>query len=61
MTPAQFHAWKLAMGLTWPEAAAALGIHPRTAFHYAQGKYPVPRSVELACRQLEQEKANGNV
>jgi len=46
---AEFKAWRLALGLTQTEAADALGISKRMVIYYEQGRYPVPKSVSLAC------------
>jgi hypothetical protein len=56
MTPHEFKSWKLRLGLSWADAAAALGISPRLGMKYAQGAIPVPKPIAKLCDYLEQER-----
>ena len=53
----RFAAWRSRHGLSLREAAAALGMTPRTVSAYGTGKRPVPRTVVLACKGWEAEQA----
>jgi transcriptional regulator with XRE-family HTH domain len=57
MTPAEFKAWRKAMGLRQKEAAEKLGLKKRVIQYYEHGhrdgkKVAVPKAVELACYAL---------
>ena len=52
MTPKQFNSWRVDMGWTQREAAAALDIHWKTVSTYERGTRPIPRVVELATERL---------
>ena len=58
MTPADFRAWRSAMGYTWDAAALALGMRVRSVKRYAvedrtrQDFRPVPGVVENLCKAL---------
>lgn len=54
-TSKAFRSWMLAMfdlNVDYARAAKELGITPRMARHYADGTYPVPRKIALACAAL---------
>jgi hypothetical protein len=50
-----FAQWRARYGLSLKEAAAALGMTPRTMSAYGTGARPVPRYVALACKGWEAE------
>lgn len=54
-----FAQWRVRHGLSLKEAAAALGMTPRTMSAYGTGARPVPRYVALACRGWEAECGGG--
>jgi predicted transcriptional regulator len=63
MTPDQFRAWRVHLGLSKASAARALGISPSRLYDYEAGMKrgtdraaPIPRVVELACRALQMEE-----
>ena len=51
-----FAQWRARHGLSLKDAAAALGMTPRTMSAYGTGSRPVPRYVALACRGWEAER-----
>ena len=54
MTPAELRAWRARCGLTsWQAVADALGLSRRMVYRYLDGEWPIPLTVELACRGLE--------
>jgi len=55
-----FARWRARHGLSLKDAAAALGITPRTISAYGTCKRPVPRYIALACKGWEVEQ-NRNV
>lgn len=48
----EFRAWMDRMGYTLDAAAGALDISRRSIAGYRSGAWPVPRTVEYACRWL---------
>ena len=52
LTPAEFAAARHSLGLSQPQLAAALDIHPMTVSKYERGALEVPRVVELAVMEL---------
>lgn len=57
MAPAQFKAWRKAMGLKQKEAAEKLGLKKRMIQYYETGrrggrKVDIPKTVRLACYAL---------
>lgn len=52
MTPEEFIAWRKAAGLTQITAAEALELGRTTVQDYEKGKYPIPRTVALACAAI---------
>ena len=52
-----FAAWRSRMGLTLNAAADALGLSRRMVAYYDSDTYPVPKTVWLATRALEHERA----
>ena len=52
-----FAQWRARHGLSLKDAAAALGMTPRTMSSYGTGARPVPRYVALACKGWESEHA----
>jgi hypothetical protein len=57
MTAREVKDWQERLRLTRPDAARAIGVSLRMFDYYASGEYPVPRTVELAMRQVEAERA----
>lgn len=57
MTPAEFSAWLGELGLSFAQAADALGISKRMLKYYAAGTYVIPKTVWLACMHLAAEHA----
>ena len=55
MTPASFKAWRLRLGLTQVAAADALGVAIQTVKAWEGGANPISKTVELACRMVEQD------
>ena len=55
MTPKDFRAWRLRLGLTQGEAARLLGISLDTvkSWEYGRRRISVPRMLSLACAYLE--------
>lgn len=53
-----FAEWRARNGLSLAAAAKALGITPRTVSAYGTGARPVPRTVALACKGWECERAH---
>jgi len=51
-----FARWRARHGLSLKDAAAALGITPRTVSAYGSNKRPVPRYIALACKGWEAEQ-----
>jgi hypothetical protein len=51
-----FAKWRARHGLSLKDAAAALGITPRTISAYGTCKRPVPRYIALACKGWEAEQ-----
>jgi len=51
-----FVKWRARHGLSLKDAAAALGITPRTISAYGTCKRPVPRYIALACKGWEAEQ-----
>ena len=56
MTPAEFAAARHALGLSQPQLAEELDIHPMTVSKYERGALAVPRVAELAMRSLALDK-----
>ena len=56
MTPAEFAAARHDLGLSQPQLADALDIHPMTVSKYERGALDVPRVAELAMRYLAFDK-----
>ncbi len=59
MNPAQFRAWRKALGWKQKEAAERLGLKKRMIQYYETGerdgkKVKIPKSVRLACYALSQ-------
>lgn len=54
MTPEQFRTWREQHDLTQAQAAERLGVSKRSIFAY-ENAGPVPKSIELACRQIATE------
>jgi plasmid maintenance system antidote protein VapI len=52
MTPTSLQAWMDRLGLNRTGAASALGISRNTLQAYLEGKYPIPKYIELACIAL---------
>lgn len=52
-----FAQWRARHGLSLSQAAAALGMTPRSMSAYGTGARPVPRTVALACKGWEAERA----
>jgi plasmid maintenance system antidote protein VapI len=52
MTPQSLQAWMDRIGLNRTGAASALGISRNTLQAYLEGKYPIPKTVALACSAL---------
>jgi len=57
MAPAQFKAWRKALGLSQKDAADALGLKRRIVQYYEKGerggdKVAIPKTVRLACYAL---------
>lgn len=52
MSPSDMQQWRAEMGLTWNEAADALGISRRTLGNYLSGNQEIPKAVWLACMEL---------
>lgn len=52
MTSDDFKSWRLSLGLSQPEAAAALGINRATIMRRENGESDVPKEAELATRYL---------
>jgi len=52
MTAVELRAARLAMGVGTPKLGKLLGVNPRTVRAWEAGQYPVPRTVELAMREL---------
>lgn len=57
MPAGAFAAWRARLGLTLDAAAEALGISRRMAAYYDSDTFPVPRTVWLATRAVEHERA----
>lgn len=53
----QFVEWRLRHGLSLSKAAEELGLSRRMVAYYSNAEKPVPRSILLACRGWEAEKA----
>lgn len=53
-----FAKWRARHGLSLKEAAAALGVTPRTISAYGTCKRPVPRYIALACKGWEAEQSH---
>ena len=58
MTRAEFLAWMARLALDRREAAAALGVSPRTLERYLRptNPRPVSRTIELLCSNIERER-----
>lgn len=54
MQAEQLQSWRARLGLSYRRAADRIGISPRMYVYYEQGDYTIPRTVELACRAVEQ-------
>jgi len=52
MTPAEFRAWRSAMGYTQQQAAQALGVSLRTVKAWESGETGAPGLLPLACAAL---------
>lgn len=52
MTPATLVTWMERLHLNKSGAASALGISRNTLDGYLAGKYPIPKTVALACAAL---------
>ncbi len=55
MTGAEFCAWRVRMRYRQEDASAALECSIRMIRHWEHSDWPIPRMVELACRQIERE------
>ncbi len=51
-----FVQWRSRHGLSLTQAAAALGLTPRTVSAYGTGARPVPRYIALACKGWEADR-----
>ncbi|WP_295392976.1 DUF2442 domain-containing protein [uncultured Thiodictyon sp.] len=51
-----FVQWRARHGLSLAQAAAALGLTPRTVSAYGTGARPVPRYIALACKGWEADR-----
>lgn len=58
MSNDEFAAWMARNRLSIATAADALGISRRMVSYYRSGEQEVPRTVELACRAVENEAAH---
>ena len=56
MTSLDFRSLRLALGLTQDELAAILDLSERQIIRYEAGKAPIPRTVEMAMKQLRVQK-----
>ncbi|WP_295429503.1 DUF2442 domain-containing protein [uncultured Thiodictyon sp.] len=54
-----FVQWRSRHGLSLTQAAAALGLTPRTVSAYGTGARPVPRYIALACKGWEADRRQG--
>lgn len=52
-----FIEWRRVRGLSQEEAASALGLSRRTVLAYESGERPIPKTVRLACRGYDLERA----
>jgi DNA-binding XRE family transcriptional regulator len=52
MTPRELKRWRFEMELNQHQAAAALGVAPRTVTAWETGESPIPLAVAYACRWL---------
>ena len=52
MTPAEYTAARLAVGLTQQHLADALGVHIRSVQRREAGDFPITREAEMAIRTL---------
>lgn len=53
MTPADLKSWRTSRGLKSSELAAALGVSRAAVSRWENGRFEIPRSVELALKELE--------
>ena len=56
MTGADFKKWRKAQGLTQEALMEALDVTKMTVYRWENDLAPISRTVELALKQLEQEK-----
>lgn len=52
----EFKEWRDKRGWTQVQAAEQLGISRASLIRYEHGDYPIPRTVMLACKALEDEQ-----
>jgi hypothetical protein len=57
MSAADLIAWQREMGLSFAQAAEALGVSERMLKYYAAGTHTVPKTVWLAAMHLAAERA----
>ena len=57
MTPSTLTQYTERLGLTKQALCLRLGISRATLNNYIKGKYPIPKLVELALKQIEAEEA----
>jgi transcriptional regulator with XRE-family HTH domain len=57
MTGEEFKKWRLRMNLTQAEVAKALDVTEMTVYRWETDKAPILRTVELALKQVESERA----
>ena len=53
MTPQEFREARHRLGLSQAKLATALGVNVRTVKRWESGDVDIPRTVELAMRELE--------
>lgn len=53
MTKTAFNAWQKNLGLSIHAAARAIGKSPAQVCRYKNGYSAVPRTVEIACQQVQ--------
>ena len=57
MTPDALNQYQTRLGLTKAALCLRMGISRATLNNYIKGKYPIPKLVELALKQIEAEEA----
>jgi DNA-binding transcriptional regulator YiaG len=53
-SPAGLRAWRMARGLSQAELGRLLEVRYQTVYRWEVGAVPIPRTVELALRYLEE-------